>query len=393
MIMNNKFKAIISLVLANGLVYGFNALYYCFIQIYLEQYHDPVTVGILLTIGPFVSIVAPLFWGVRADKAKYKNTILLITVLGSAAFYLLLSVNHSFWWLFAVITALMFFMSPFGGLIDTITLEYTTQAGLPYGPIRLTGTIVFGAMPFILSIFTEKNINVIFYAYIITAVIAAASIIAMPKVKGYASEKERINILPVFKDSKLMVIFAFGFITQFAWGYYMNFFPTYLTGELGLPQWVWGLNTLLTVLGEVPFFLMFNSIFSKFGLKKIMFTAITLSVLRYLCLALFTNAPLLLLTGLITGAAVTLFTYVGSVYINNNIPLKMKASTQTLMYALSVGIPKMIAGFAGGYMTEYLGVRISMLISTGLCTIGLIIYFVRIHGDNSKELMPSLLKK
>jgi len=377
---------LIALFCANGLVYGFNALYYCFIQIYIEQYHDPVNSGILLAIGPLVAIFAPLFWGVRADKAKYKNTILLITVIGSAVFYTALMLNHSFWFMFVILTVLMFFMSPFGGLIDIITLEYTTESGFPYGPIRLMGTLVFGALPMVLTVYTEKNINIIFAAYLIVAVICTAALLLMPKVEGHASPKENISVMPIFKDGSLMMIFIMIAIAQFNWAYYLNFFPGYITGSLGLPQTVWGVNVFVTVLGEIPFFLMFNKIFEKFGIKSVLLVAIIGTVLRYAALGISVNAPMIWCTGLITGASVTIFTYCGSVYINRNVAPEMKASAQTLMYALTNGVPKVLAGVLGGVMTKGMGVPASMFCCCALTFVSVIIYIAKFMRSTSPKL-------
>ena len=196
---NKRLLPIIALFAANGLVYGLNALYYCFIQIYLEQYHTPVNVGILLSIGPLVSIFAPLFWGMSADRARYKNSVLTLTVAGSAVFYVALMFSHNFIYLFIMLILLMFFMSPFGGLIDIITLEYTAESGFPYGPIRVLGTIVFGGLPMLLTVFTDTNIYIIFYAYAAVAALSILALLIMPKVEGHAEKSERINILPISK--------------------------------------------------------------------------------------------------------------------------------------------------------------------------------------------------
>ena len=64
--MNKKLRTV-SLFFANALVYGLNSLYYCFIQIYIGEYHPDNIAGILLSIGPFVSIFAPVFWGIFDD--------------------------------------------------------------------------------------------------------------------------------------------------------------------------------------------------------------------------------------------------------------------------------------------------------------------------------------
>ena len=45
--MNKNFRTV-SLFFANALVYGLNSLYYCFIQIYIGEYHPDNIAGILL---------------------------------------------------------------------------------------------------------------------------------------------------------------------------------------------------------------------------------------------------------------------------------------------------------------------------------------------------------
>ena len=379
---DRKIVYIAALSAANGLVYGFNALYYCFLQIYLEMYHPPVTAGILLSVGPLVAIIAPIFWGVQADKAKYKNNILSVTIIGSAISFFLLMVNQNFWWLFGTLLFVMFFMSPFAGLIDTITLEYATQNNIAYGPMRLTGTFVFGLIPMVLTAYTEVNINIIFYAYLVIAALCLIAVRLMPKVPGYARDKIKVSIKPVLTDKKLMLMIGMVFMSQMAWGYYNNFFPTYITGTLGLPQTVWGTNVFITVLGEIPFFLMFNKIFTKFGIKKLLLTGASLSVLRYLGLALSTNAPLILTTGLITGFSITVLTYCASVYIIENIQPEVKASAQTLMYAVAGGIPRVLAGFLGGVMTDIFGVKNTMFIMTALCSTMFIMYLRYLKLDS-----------
>ena len=378
-----KIISVAALCVANGFIYGLNAIYYSFVQIYLEQYHPHTIVGILLAIGPFISIIAPMVWGVRADKAKYKNSILTATVGGSAIFFILMMFNHSFWWFFIVLLFLMFFMAPFGGLIDIVTLEYTYENNVPYGPIRLTGTLVFGLIPLILARFTEKNINVIFYSYAAVAVICIAAFSIMPKVEGKGEKKKKFTLTPIIKDYKYMLLVYMVFIVQLAWAYYTNFFPIYIINNLGLSQQIWGLNVFVTIIGEIPFFLFFNRIFNRIGIKKILFFAIILSVVRYISLAIFADPYLILSTALITGASVTVFTYCCSIYITEKMPLEIKTSAQTFMYAVASGLPKMIAGVFGGYLTETIGVKYTMFILVGLCATTGISYFIYVSDKKS----------
>lgn len=377
--MKSKFSACLSLICANGFIYGLNAVYYCLIQKYLETIfvNDPVTVGLLLSIGPFVSIFAPILWGYVADRSKSKNLILAITAVISALFFMLMMANDSPVYLAVMLGILMFFMSAYPGIIDIITIEYTDGANIPYGPIRITGTLMFGLVPMVLTLFTEKNIDIIFYVYAAMAILGAVSIMAAPKVEGHGSGEKKTSLIPIFKDGKLMLLFIFVGVVQFAWTYYINFFPGHLSTALGQPDSVWGINTFLTVVGEVPFFLAFNRLFDKVGIRKLMFISFVLSVVRYGGLALLTNVPSLLILGLITGFSPTVYTYCTSVYINKYIPDENKASANSMMYALGNGIPKVLAGVLGGAMTNIFGFSLSALICSALCALSFVVFIVK----------------
>ncbi|MBE6612248.1 MAG: MFS transporter [Ruminococcaceae bacterium] len=373
--MKTKLISNLSLFAVNGAVYGLSALYYCFIQIYIGKFYADDAAGVLLALGPLVSIFAPILWGYLADKAKSKNRVLALTAMGSAVFYFALMLDQSFWYLAVILVLCMFFLSPTAGILDIITLEYTSEHGAAYGPFRITGTFMFGLLPMILTGFTEQNINVIFYAYLVMALIACISALASPKVAGHGSSEHRPSMMAIFHDRRLMLIFLLVGIAQFTWTYYINFFPGHLTGTLGHSEQVWGVNTFLTVLGEVPFFLAFNKLFDKLGIKKLILASAVLVTLRYAGLALLTSVPVLLFIGLLTGFATTVFTYCGSVYINAHVAPENKASANSLMYALGNGIPKVLAGVLGGIMTTGLGYTPSMLICCALCALTVVIYF------------------
>ena len=381
--MKNKLFTNLSLFLANGSVYGLNALYYCFIQIYIRKFHAEDVTGMLLAIGPLVSIFAPILWGNLADRARSKNAVLAASMAGAAVFYFLLMFNQSFWYLAAMLFILMFFMSPFAGILDIITLEYTADSGVPYGPFRIAGVFFFGIIPMVLTGFTETNINIIFFAYLILAAIGIFSVCTSPKVAGHGSKERKPDMLAVLRDRRLMLMFVLVAIAQFTWAYYLNFFPGHLTGDLGHPQTVWGLNTFLTVLGEIPFFLAVNKLFDKLGIKKLLGICAGLLIIRYFGLALLTNVPLLLGVGVLTGLATTVYTYCGSVYITRHVAPENKASANSLMYALANGIPKVLAGVLGGIMTTAIGYTASMLICGLLGVLALVIFLAVFAKDKA----------
>ncbi|HNX15155.1 MAG TPA: MFS transporter [Oscillospiraceae bacterium] len=366
---------ITSLFVINAGVYTLFALFYCFVQLFLGTIHTPVEVGALLSFGQAAAVISPLLFGMAADKSKHKNTILLITMAGSAVCYFAMTFSNSFLWHAVTIAATLCFLAPSATLNDTITLEYTYRNQLKYGTIRVMGTIAYGIVACVLTLFIKDDYTPVFLIFIAVTVINCFTMLFTPKVEGQASKK-KLSLRPLFKDKILMWMFLFIGIINFCWSYYQNFFPSYLINDLGAPKWVWGLNVLLTVVGEIPFFLLFTGLFRRYGSKKLMWISLVLTAGRYIMLGFFMSPSLLLFAGVITGVSISSSQYCASVYITENIPGELQASAQTLMCALPAGAPKILAGILGGVLTQTIGTKTSLLICSALGFISMAVYFM-----------------
>ncbi|NLB16241.1 MAG: MFS transporter [Clostridiales bacterium] len=381
---------ILGLFIANGLVYGLNTFYNCFIPLYLGKYHSQSRVGIIIASASLVAIVFPLIWGMAADRAKYKNNVLLTAVLLSAVVFTLVGLNQSFPYLLMILMLLMAAMSPFAGLIDTITLEYSSSAGVKYGPIRNTGTVLYGIIGIILSLITGSGMNAIFPAFVVTAIICAVGIMIAPKVEGHSHGRKKFDIKPLFKYKKLFVIYAILSLSMFGWSVYSNFFPTYMTETLGLPGWVWGVNVALSVFGEIPFFLFFDRIFDRLGIKGVLLASSTVLTVRCILIAVFKTAGGIFLTALLTGPAITITMYCAAVFCNRYVEPELKATGHSLSQALPMGGTRVLAALLGGFLCQYLSFPGAMLICAGLAALSLVLWFFFIRTDKTGRLDPKI---
>jgi PPP family 3-phenylpropionic acid transporter len=105
-------KAFITLCGINFFIYGLNAVYNCFIPLYLGLHFDDITVGGLLSIGPVVMMAAPLLWGMLSDKAKFKNNVLAFVVSGAAVIFFLIGLSSNLFYTAFMLAFSMFFMLP-----------------------------------------------------------------------------------------------------------------------------------------------------------------------------------------------------------------------------------------------------------------------------------------
>lgn len=369
-----KSLAIASLFVINGGVYALFALFYCFVQLFLGAMHTPVEVGALLSVGQVAAVISPLLFGIAADKAKNKNTILLITIVGAAICYFAMTFFDGFLWHAVTIAATLCFLAPSATLTDTITLEYAYRNQLKYGTIRVMGTISYGVIACVLTLIVKDDYSPVFLIFLFIAAASCLALLFAPTVEGQASQK-KLSLLPLFRDKILIWMFAFIAVASFGWSYYLNFFPSYLIGELGAPKWIWGLNVLLTVLGEIPFFLLFTGLFRRFGSKKLLRLSLALTAGRYVLLGILTSPALLMGAGAVTGVSISMVQYCASVYITENVSEELQASAQTLMCALAIGVPKILAGVLGGLMTQALGTAASLLVCSALAAASLAVYF------------------
>ena len=379
-------RFIAGLVIINGLIYGLNTFYNCFVPLYLAEYHSPSGVGIIIAAASLVAIIAPILWGIAADRAKYKNSVLLTSVILSAIAFYALSFGHSFAYLLIAMMVLMAVMSPFPGLVDTITMEYSKSSGMKYGPVRNTGTIVYAVIGIWLSLIAGESMKMIFPAFIGVAAVCAAGIMMSPKVEGHSHDKAGFDIRPLLRYKKLFVIFAMLGLAMFGWGFYSNFFPAYMTQTLGLPQWIWGVNIAVTVALEIPFFIWFDKVFDRFGIKGVLLYTSVMTVLRCFMLAFFHSAAAILLTGLLTGPAITITMYCASVYINRYIPDELKATGQNVNQALPCGGMRVVAALTGGFMSERIGIPGSMIVCGIMALAMLALWLIFIMPDRSGEL-------
>jgi PPP family 3-phenylpropionic acid transporter len=97
-------------------------------------------IGIVMALGPLMAALLQPFIGVRADRSKSKNAILMVLIGGSSLAIVLLPLNTSYTYILAVCLMMASFQSAQTSLSETITLEYLENSRFSYGPIRAMGT-------------------------------------------------------------------------------------------------------------------------------------------------------------------------------------------------------------------------------------------------------------
>ncbi|MBM4360612.1 MAG: MFS transporter [Deltaproteobacteria bacterium] len=100
--------------------------------------------GVVAAMGPVMGLVSPTLFGWVADRTGLRRGVVAtVTWLAAAMMALLAHLaskgSSTFLITLACVAAYAFFLAPMGALADTIALE----SGVPYGPVRLWGSVGF----------------------------------------------------------------------------------------------------------------------------------------------------------------------------------------------------------------------------------------------------------
>lgn len=370
--------------LSSGLVYGLNGIY-TILPLFLSQYFNSVEMGYLLAIPPLVLCIAPLFWGNITDKAKSQNIVMIILIAGATISFCSIPLAKNFYLIVGILLIIYaIFQSSFGSLIDVLTIKAAEKFGMNFGFFRITGTVLYGAMACFVTFFRKTETAFVFY--LISAVLACVLVKIMPRVRGVKKTSSKdVDGKSLLKNKELWLLVLIISFPYFAWGFYQNFFPNYITDVLGLDKSLWGIVSFLTAFGELPFFLCYNRIFDKVRLRHVLWISCFAIVIRYITYAFVTNVFVLVVISFITGLFITVLIYCITKYIVAVIMPQLINRAQSIAYAFGTGIPKMLAGCVGGYMVKYLGVAKSFLICAFLVFISMMLVFICTRTMDSIE--------
>lgn len=352
---NSKYPSF--LIIQYALVYMGIAVYVPFISLYLDSIgYSNTTIGALDALSPLVAIFAQPVWGMAGDRAKDKNNVLKVLFIGTAVCSLLYPVWTNIYYIFGITVLFSYFQTSIIPINDTIALEYLRAIKGEFGPLRAVGTISFAIMVAIGGMILNININ---YMFVIIFIILTASFVVtlkFPEIKGYQSEGNKVALWELFRNRRLMTYMVFGLVIQLGFNFYTGFFPLYFK-QIGGSNALYGWVMFVMAMSEVPFLLFADRIFSRMGIKSILVVSSVFTGVRWILVYFVKNPYVILPISLIHGPTFMAVVYSMVVYINNNVRKELRATGQTMNALIVMALPRIIANFFGGMLSDVVGIR------------------------------------
>jgi MFS transporter, PPP family, 3-phenylpropionic acid transporter len=353
--------------------FGFGSLF-PLLSVYLSEVEklNGYQIGIILSIGPVIMIFFQPFWGMISDMKNLHNRLLTLTTVitgFSAIGYL---VFESFFSFILIAVTLAIFQSAIIPLSDSISLKYTSKAGVNYGNVRLFGSLGFGIAVFIMGKLSEWNPQVIFYAFFLTLLIAAFLSLKMPQEAVGKPNHLLSGMKDLIKMKRFLVFLAVTFLI-FGPNLANNFYFSLFVEDRGGTYTGIGIAFLIAVLSEIPFMRAAGSWISKLGLLQVALIASLVSLIRWIFYFTEPSLTLIYFSAVIQGFSLGLFIPAGLQYIREITPAQMTATAVTFYSAVGNGLGNWFFTFIGGIIFEEFNIYFVYLFFAVLTLIGVLL--------------------
>lgn len=336
-------------------VHGTNAVYQGYIsKFYQQRGARGQALSWLLVSFPLMSVVGQPVWGLLADRTGKRRRALRCVILLSIASAALLYAQGGYAGLLAACCAFGFCYPAIQPLGDSMILSTQKRN---YGRIRLTGSLAYAFCSLAAGRLLKDD-----YAAVPSAVMAglaclfAASFLT-EGADAPAPARKRVSWRDIGRIPRIGPLLALFMLLQMTLGYFYSYYAVYFTALPGGTSGWLGVSLFAATLSEIPFLLLGDRLFRRFGAGRLLLLAAASLAARFALLGFCRGRTGVLLSQLLHGAGFIVMTFSMAKYISYAAPKELRATGQTMVSAAGGGFARTLGSLAGGYLSEKIGLR------------------------------------
>ncbi|MCT8137926.1 MFS transporter [Anaerobacillus sp. CMMVII] len=313
-------------------------------------------IGVLLAVGPLASMISQPFWGFMTDKYKSSKKIIFICLIGALIGSLFMFLSTTYVLLIVAVFFFFGFMSPVGGLGDSLTQKTANQLSVSFGSIRMWGSLGFAIMS-LLSGFLLAKIG-IQYIYLPFLFFTIISLILTLRVTDVTSSKKPINLKEATKllgNKRFMiflVIMMFITITHRTNDSFLGIYIVEKGGSESFIGWAW----FIGVVSEALVFATATIWFRRFHALSFIVLSGVFFAFRWIVMG-FIQEPLLVLPlQMMHGLSFGIFYLCAFHFVTKLIPEELQSTGHLLFYSFFFGLSGVIGSSIGGWIIDKVNV-------------------------------------
>jgi predicted MFS family arabinose efflux permease len=342
---------------------------------------SPSQVGQITAANGAIAIFASPFWGMIADKLRSIRKVFLLCM--SVAAVLWAAVPASIHVVLGPILLMhllvplsFFFRIPANSLMDAFVVQTCAREKVPYGNVRLWGSIGFAVMALSLSaILPWTGVNISFFMY-------GAAVIPLLIIMWRRKDESATKSVP-FREMQFGRLFKnYYFLTYILFSIFLNMpmntsftFLPYLVDAVGGDTAQLGLLVGYKALLEIPMLLLMKPMRKRFPLPVIIVLAGVLYIAEFALYSRTGSFMHILLIQTLSGFANGVMIGSAANYVFSLAPAGLTSTAQTVSGAMS-SISTIIGSLLGGELITLVGVRGFYMISAGLVAASLVYFLI-----------------
>ncbi len=356
--LNDSKGTLARLGLLSAAVFATVAVIYPFLPIYLSlRGLTPSRIGIALAGVELAALAGAFVMPHLAELDGRFRTVMSVMAAMGAAGLAAMNFVKPFYAILAVSLFFGFFFKSFPPLADAYVSRILLNISRNYGIVRSGGTASFLLVSLALQIsgILDGASPERFIAVFLVAIAFLAFVI--------------VFIPPVKKQSKTSHVELRGFFKRFPPGFFM-LLGLMFTGNIGLAVYnafgslflsglfsfseVSGLMALAAV-PEIPLMLFGGRMLKRFKHRKMLFIALTASILRLMTFVLLPYRWPVGISQLLNSVVFAMYLIASIDWINHMVPLEHRALGMSIFTSVTIGGSQLAGSFIGGMILEKLG--------------------------------------
>jgi PPP family 3-phenylpropionic acid transporter len=351
-------------------------IYFCYVSVqginstYMNLYLDSIgfsssQIGMTISASTLIVLSSQMLWGMASDRAKYKNTVLILMLGVSAVAILFFRVSAAFWYVLLISALYACFQSCSFPLLDNIVLEASEGKSWNFGQLRAGGTAGYCVTMLCIGFVIGEEYSRIFYIMSAALFICFALSTRMPKVEGRRAGMKKTPFRALFRDKPLMAMFGFSIMYSLGQSFYFSYYPIYFTQLGGTSEQV-GVMMFFSGIVEIPSLMFASRAVKRFGADRVLIAVGILAVARYTLLSFLTSTPLIMAASMLQGPAFAGLTYSLINHINSRVAKENRATSQSFNTLLGSVFSRLIFGYVGGVAVERFSANGILLVIAGI---------------------------
>ncbi|GMV43870.1 MAG: hypothetical protein AMXMBFR64_55860 [Myxococcales bacterium] len=308
--------------------------------------------GIIGAVLPIAAAFIPPLWGAIADRLGQTTRPLQVALWGACVMLLPFPFARTFAPLFAVLVGYGLFRNGIVPLLDSLTLTLTERIGGEYGRIRSWGSIGFLVASVAVAFAADAGWQgAVVWGMVGTQLVAALASVGLPRAprdraSNLIADLRELLTRPLF--IRLLVVSALVQVGSFG---PLFFYPTHMR-ELGLSNVLLGAFWWTGVLAEVVLFRVAPRVIARIGLGALFVLSPLTTATRW-AVPLVTDLPWVVIAAQSLHALSFGGLYYAAVtWLAQAVPLRLRASGQSLYAAVAFGIGGGFSTLVSGWIVE-----------------------------------------